>query len=92
MDIVGRYAERVLAFYAGRIIADGKPAAALSNERGSALRHRRSRVSLLQIEALRVKLAVGRGAARHQSCARARRDGRAAGPQWRRQDDDLCAR
>ena len=32
MDIVGRYADRVLAFYAGRIIADGKPAAVLSNE------------------------------------------------------------
>jgi branched-chain amino acid transport system ATP-binding protein len=32
MDIVGRYADRVLAFYAGRIIADGEPAAVLSNE------------------------------------------------------------
>ena len=32
MDIVGRYAGRVLAFYAGRIIADGEPAAVLSNE------------------------------------------------------------
>ena len=32
MDIVGRYADRVLAFYAGRIIADGKPGAVLSNE------------------------------------------------------------
>src|ERR1700691_3962512 len=32
MDIVGRYADRVLAFYAGRIIADGAPGAVLSNE------------------------------------------------------------
>jgi branched-chain amino acid transport system ATP-binding protein len=32
MDIVGRYADRVLAFYAGRIIADGKPDMVLSNE------------------------------------------------------------
>jgi branched-chain amino acid transport system ATP-binding protein len=32
MDIVGRYADRVLAFYAGRIVADGEPAAVLSNE------------------------------------------------------------
>jgi branched-chain amino acid transport system ATP-binding protein len=32
MDIVGRYADRVLAFYAGRIIADGEPAAVLSNK------------------------------------------------------------
>jgi branched-chain amino acid transport system ATP-binding protein len=32
MDIVGRYADRVLAFYAGRIIADGEPTAVLSNE------------------------------------------------------------
>lgn len=31
MDIVGRYADRVLAFYAGRIIADGEPGAVLSN-------------------------------------------------------------
>jgi branched-chain amino acid transport system ATP-binding protein len=32
MDIVGRYADRVLAFYAGRIIADGEPRAVLGNE------------------------------------------------------------
>jgi branched-chain amino acid transport system ATP-binding protein len=32
MDIVGRYADRVLAFYAGRVIADGEPGAVLSNE------------------------------------------------------------
>ena len=32
MEIVGRYADRVLAFYAGRIIADGEPATVLSNE------------------------------------------------------------
>jgi len=32
MDIVERYAERVLAFYAGRIIADGSPAAALASD------------------------------------------------------------
>jgi branched-chain amino acid transport system ATP-binding protein len=32
MEIVGRYADRVLAFYAGRIIADGAPGAVLSNE------------------------------------------------------------
>lgn len=31
MEIVGRYAERVLAFYDGRIIADGTPAAVLGN-------------------------------------------------------------
>jgi branched-chain amino acid transport system ATP-binding protein len=32
MDIVGRYADRVLAFYAGRVIADGEPGAVLKNE------------------------------------------------------------
>jgi branched-chain amino acid transport system ATP-binding protein len=32
MDIVGRYADRVLAFYAGRIIADGEPGAVLKNK------------------------------------------------------------
>ena len=32
MDIVGRYADRVLAFYAGRTIADGDPASELNNE------------------------------------------------------------
>ena len=32
MDIIGRYADRVLAFYAGRIIADGEPGTVLSNE------------------------------------------------------------
>jgi len=32
MDIVGRYADRVLAFYTGRIIADGAPGAVLGNE------------------------------------------------------------
>jgi len=31
MEIVGRYAERVLAFYDGRVIADGAPAAVLRN-------------------------------------------------------------
>jgi branched-chain amino acid transport system ATP-binding protein len=29
MDIINRYAQRVLAFYDGRIIADGEPAAVL---------------------------------------------------------------
>jgi branched-chain amino acid transport system ATP-binding protein len=32
MDIVSRYAERVVAFYDGRVIADGAPAAVLSAE------------------------------------------------------------
>ena len=32
MDIVERYASRVIAFYAGRIIADGAPGAALASE------------------------------------------------------------
>lgn len=31
MDIVSRYAERVLAFYEGRIIADGEPASTLND-------------------------------------------------------------
>ena len=31
MDIVGRYTHRVLAFYEGRIIADGDPAAVLKD-------------------------------------------------------------
>jgi branched-chain amino acid transport system ATP-binding protein len=31
MEIVGRYAERVLAFYEGRVIADGTPTAVLGN-------------------------------------------------------------
>jgi len=30
MDIVERYASRVIAFYAGRIIADGAPGEALA--------------------------------------------------------------
>jgi branched-chain amino acid transport system ATP-binding protein len=30
MDIVGRYASRVVAFYSGRVIADGPPAQALA--------------------------------------------------------------
>ena len=42
MDIVGRYADRVLAFYAGRIIADGEPGRGAEQRRGSALRHRRA--------------------------------------------------
>ena len=32
MDIVGRYASRVVAFYSGRIIADAAPADALAND------------------------------------------------------------
>ena len=32
MDIVERYASRVIAFYAGRIIADGAPGEALASE------------------------------------------------------------
>ena len=32
MEIVGRYAERVLAFYEGRVIADGTPAEVQRNE------------------------------------------------------------
>ena len=32
MDIVERYASRVVAFYAGRIIADDAPAAALAED------------------------------------------------------------
>jgi branched-chain amino acid transport system ATP-binding protein len=31
MEIVGRYTHRVLAFYEGRIIADGEPASVLDN-------------------------------------------------------------
>jgi branched-chain amino acid transport system ATP-binding protein len=31
MEIVGRYAERVLAFYEGRVIADGTPTVVLGN-------------------------------------------------------------
>jgi branched-chain amino acid transport system ATP-binding protein len=32
MDIVRRYADRVIAFYSGRIIADAAPEQALINE------------------------------------------------------------
>jgi branched-chain amino acid transport system ATP-binding protein len=32
MDIVNRYAERVLAFYDGRVIADGAPGAVLKDD------------------------------------------------------------
>jgi branched-chain amino acid transport system ATP-binding protein len=45
MDIIGRFADRVLAFYDGTVIADGPPAEALANERvqtlisGTKLRH-----------------------------------------------------
>ena len=43
MDIVARYAQRVLAFSDGRIIADGEPAAVLRRRRGAPLRDRGSR-------------------------------------------------
>jgi branched-chain amino acid transport system ATP-binding protein len=33
MEIVERFAERVLAFYDGTVIADGTPAATLADER-----------------------------------------------------------
>ena len=33
MDIVGRYADRVLAFYDGAVIADGPPAETLEDPR-----------------------------------------------------------
>ncbi len=45
MDIIGRFADRVLAFYDGTVIADGPPTEALANERvqtlisGTKLRH-----------------------------------------------------
>ena len=42
MDIVARYARRVLAFADGRIIADGEPAAVLRRPRGAPLRDRGS--------------------------------------------------
>jgi energy-coupling factor transporter ATP-binding protein EcfA2 len=45
MEIVGRYADRVLAFYAGRIIADGDPAAVLSMLSGTL----RKRIGLLAV-------------------------------------------
>jgi branched-chain amino acid transport system ATP-binding protein len=32
MEIVSRYAERVIAFYEGRVIADGAPAQVLAAE------------------------------------------------------------
>jgi branched-chain amino acid transport system ATP-binding protein len=32
MDIVTRYASRIIAFYSGRVLADGAPAAVLSND------------------------------------------------------------
>jgi branched-chain amino acid transport system ATP-binding protein len=32
MDIVARYASRVVAFYSGRIIADGTPGEALATD------------------------------------------------------------
>jgi branched-chain amino acid transport system ATP-binding protein len=32
MDIVARYASRVIAFYSGRVIADGTPEAALATD------------------------------------------------------------
>ena len=32
MDIVTRYAERVVAFYSGRVLADGPPATVLADE------------------------------------------------------------
>jgi branched-chain amino acid transport system ATP-binding protein len=31
MDIVRRYTQRILAFYDGKVIADGEPGAVLSN-------------------------------------------------------------
>ena len=36
MDIVGRYADRVVAFYEGRIIADGPPAVCWATPRSGA--------------------------------------------------------
>jgi branched-chain amino acid transport system ATP-binding protein len=32
MDIIGRHATRVIAFYSGRIIADGAPASVLAQD------------------------------------------------------------
>jgi branched-chain amino acid transport system ATP-binding protein len=32
MEIVSRYADRVVAFYQGRILADGMPAEVLNNQ------------------------------------------------------------
>jgi branched-chain amino acid transport system ATP-binding protein len=32
MEVVARYASRVVAFYSGRIVADGAPGAALATE------------------------------------------------------------
>jgi len=32
MDIVTRYASRIVAFYSGRILADGTPAAVLADD------------------------------------------------------------
>ena len=37
MEIVSRFAERVLAFYDGTVIADGTPAVALADARVQAL-------------------------------------------------------
>ena len=58
MDIVGRYADRVLAFYDGRIIADGDAGRGAEQRRGrSATSTGAARVSApARIEALRVKL------------------------------------
>ena len=40
MDIVSRYTQRVLAFYEGRIIADGEPEDVLTQSEVRKLRHR----------------------------------------------------
>ena len=41
MDIVSRYADRVVAFYSGRILADGDPDHVLNGSGSAPLRHRR---------------------------------------------------
>ena len=91
MDIVGRYAERVLAFYAGRIIADGSRTPVLSNAEVQRYVTGSDAMSRSANRSATRQAAVGRGAAWRQPVARARRDGRLAWPQWRRQDDDLRA-
>ena len=60
MDIVERHAGRVVAFYAGRIIADGAPAHGAGHRRRAPLRHRRAAAgvsaAMLKIEAVHVAI------------------------------------
>ena len=90
MDIVQRATpSRVVAFYAGRIIADGAPATVLADRRRAPLRHRERahEAPMLAVEVAARRDRLGAGAARLLARGAGGRHGRPRRPQRRRQDD-----